>query len=61
MVAFGILQEVDHFAQLVDGFFDASHVLEGDFDIFLSVQLAAAAAEGHRRSRPAHAPQHDDH
>ena len=61
MIAFGVLEKVDHFAEFVDGFFDAGDVVEGDFNIFLSDQLAAAAAEGHRRTGPAHAAEHDDH
>ena len=61
LVAFGVLEEVDHFAQLVDGFVDAGDVVEGDVDVFLGVQLAAAAAEGHRRAGAAHAAEHDDH
>ena len=60
LVFLGRLQELDDFAQLLDGFVDAGHVFERDFDVFLGVQLAAAAAERHRRAGPAHAADHED-
>ena len=60
LVLFGRLEELDDFAQLFDGFVDAGHVFERDLDVFLGVQLAAAAAEGHRRAGPAHPADHED-
>ncbi len=44
----GVLEEIDDFAQLVDRFVDAGHVVERDADVFLGEQFAAAAAECHR-------------
>ena len=61
LVPFWVLEEVDDFPQLVDCFVDAGNFFEGDFDIFLGDQLTAATAEGHGRTRPAHAAEHDDH
>ena len=60
LVLLGRLEELDDFAQLVDGFVDAGDVFERDVDIFLGEQLAAAAAEGHRRAGAAHAADHED-
>ena len=51
LIFFGRAEEIDHLAQLVDGLVDAGHVVEGDAEVFLGVELAAAAAEGHRRAR----------
>ena len=60
LIFFGRLQELDDFAEFFDGFFDAGDVFERDFDIFLGEQLAAAAAEGHRRAGAAHPADHED-
>ena len=54
-------EEVDHLAEFVDRLVDAGHVVEGDADVLLGVELAAAAAEGHRRARPAQPPHHEQH
>ena len=59
LVLFGRLEELDDFAELIDGLFDAGDVFERDFDVFLGEQLAAAAAEGHRRAGPAHPADHE--
>ena len=56
----GVLEEVDDFAQLFHGFIDAGHVVEGHPDVFLGQQLAAAAAEGHRRTGSAQPPENGD-
>ena len=53
------LEEIDDLAEFVDGFVDAGHVVEGDAHVLLGVELAAAAAEGHGRARPAQPPQHE--
>ena len=60
LVLFGRLEELDDFAELVDGLVDAGDVFERDLDVFLGEELAAAAAEGHRRAGPAHPPDHED-
>ena len=60
LVFFGRAEEIDHLAQLVDGLVDAGHVVEGDAEVLLGVELAAAAAEGHRRARPAQPPHHEE-
>ena len=60
LVFLGRLEELDDFAQLFDRFVDAGDVLERDVDVFLGEELAAAAAEGHRRAGPAHPPHHED-
>ena len=59
LIFFRRLQELDDLAEFVDGFFDAGHVLERDFDVFLGEEFAAAAAERHRRAGPAHAANHE--
>ena len=66
LVLVGGLEEIDDLAQLGDGLVDAGHVLEGDVQVFLGVELGLAAAEGQRRAagRPAHQhqqPDGDDH
>ena len=60
LIFFGRAEEIDHLAQFVDGLVDAGHVVEGDADVFLGVELAAAAAEGHRRAGAAQPPHHDE-
>ena len=56
----GVLEKLDHLAEFLDRFVDARHVVEGHSDVFLGEQLAAAAAEGHGRPRPAHPPDQND-
>ena len=53
LVLFGLLEEVDDFAEFFHGFVDAGDFVEGHADIFLGQQLPAAAAEGHGRAGPA--------
>ncbi len=59
LVTLGVLEEVDHFTQLFNGFFNARHVVEGDIDVFLCVQLAAATTKRHGRPGAAHASDHE--
>ena len=60
LIFFRRLEKLDNLAQLVDGLVDAGHVFKRDFDVFLSEEFAAAAAEGHRRAGAAHPPDHED-
>ena len=60
LVFFRRAEEFDHLAEFVDRLVDAGHVVERDADVFLGVDLAAAAAEGHRRARAAQPPHHDE-
>jgi len=64
LILFRRAEEIDDFAQLLDGFVDAGDVAEGDADVFLGNEFAAAASEGHRRAGAAQSAQHekeDDH
>ena len=45
------LEEIDHLAQLGHRLVDAGHVAEGDFQVFLGVQLGPAAAKASTASR----------
>ena len=60
LVFFGGIEEIDHFADLLDGFVDPRHVVERDVNVLLSVQLSSAAAERHGRSGAAQPPQHEE-
>ncbi len=51
LVLFGLLEEIDDFAEFLNRFVDAGHLVERDADVFLGQQLSAAAAESHRRAR----------
>ena len=59
LILFGRAEEIDDFADLFDRFVDAGHVVERDAQIFLGVQLAAAAAERHGRARAEQAAEHE--
>ncbi len=48
------LEEIDDLAQFVDGLVDAGHVLEGDLQVLLGVELVPAAAEGEGRIAARH-------
>ena len=52
LVSLRRLEEIDHLAQLGHGLVDAGHVLEGDVEVFLGVELGPAAAEGQREPPP---------
>ena len=54
------LQELDDFTEFFHRLVDAGDVLERDADIFLSVHLAAAATECHRRAGAAESLHHED-
>ena len=55
------LEEIDDLAEFLDRFVDAGHVVEGDAHFLLGIELAAAAAEGDGRARPAHLAEHEEH
>ena len=48
-------KKIDDLLQFLDRFVDPGHVVKGNFQIFLGVQLAATAAELHRTRSAAEA------